>query len=225
MVGRRLDVPALRVLLVDDSPLNRALTGHMLGLLGCKVDTASTGSEAIALAERGYDVVVMDLNMPGMDGRSASLLMHARERDAGTRLTPVIVLSADEPTSSEHELWCAAYLTKPATLDELKRAVARVARDSPSPSFASVAEKLELDSLVGDFLVSAAQDVEDMRGALERGDYATIGHKAHGLKGMGGSFGFPVISSLGAQLENEARNASPERIRSWLQQLDTILSF
>ena len=208
----------LEVLLVDDSALNRALASHMLERLGCVVRTAASGAEAVALARRTFDAVVMDLHMPGMDGREAALAIHANEREAGKRITPIVVLTADEPLAAAYELWCDAYLTKPVTIEQLdaalRRAVAVPAHEEyeRSPDYTN------------DFIEKAAGDHRAMQDALDQGNYAIIEHIAHGLKNAGIPLRFPAIAEVAAHLQYEARRAAPHRIRSWLDRLDQILS-
>jgi signal transduction histidine kinase/ActR/RegA family two-component response regulator len=85
---------ALRVLLVDDHPMNRELGATVLGILGCKVGLADSGEEAIAAVQRNdYDVILMDLHMPHMDGWEAARRIGALGGEAAR--TPIIALSAD----------------------------------------------------------------------------------------------------------------------------------
>lgn len=80
-----------RVLLVDDHPMNRKLGAAVLDLLGCEVETASCGAEALdALEARNFDLVLMDVHMPEMDGMDVARSILARSRS-----TPIIAMSAD----------------------------------------------------------------------------------------------------------------------------------
>jgi CheY-like chemotaxis protein len=83
-----------RVLLVDDHPVNRQLGQALLEMLGCRVDLAKGGQEAVVAASRGgYDVILMDVHMPGMDGLAATRAIRQLEGAPGA--TPIIALSAD----------------------------------------------------------------------------------------------------------------------------------
>ena len=83
-----------RVLLVDDHPVNRQLGQALLEMLGCRVDLAEGGQEAVAAAAKGaYDVILMDVHMPGMDGLAATRAILQMGGAIGA--TPIIALSAD----------------------------------------------------------------------------------------------------------------------------------
>ncbi|HUO21505.1 MAG TPA: ATP-binding protein [Caulobacteraceae bacterium] len=83
-----------KVLLVDDHPVNRQLGQALLEMLGCQVDLAASGEAAVEAAGRGgYDAILMDVHMPGMDGLTATRLI--RQLPAGRGSTPIIALSAD----------------------------------------------------------------------------------------------------------------------------------
>jgi CheY-like chemotaxis protein len=110
-----------RVLLVDDHPMNRRLGETLLGLLGCEVDVAASGEEAVqAAAAQVYDAILMDVHMPGMDGLDATLAIRALPGASGR--TPIIAMSADVlPHSVER---CRAvgmvdHLAKPVQLRAL----------------------------------------------------------------------------------------------------------
>jgi len=82
------------VLLVDDHPVNRELGVTLLGLLGCTADVACDGQEAVEAARLGrYDMILMDVHMPGMDGLSATRAIRALKGPAA--LTPIVAMSAD----------------------------------------------------------------------------------------------------------------------------------
>ena len=116
-----------RVLLVDDNALNVQVAAAMLERLGLAVDTAESGEAALErLDERRYDVVLMDEQMPGMDGRETTRRLRARED--GDRRTPVIALTANADTGAEQRCLDAgmdAYLAKPVRRSDLRAALAR----------------------------------------------------------------------------------------------------
>jgi signal transduction histidine kinase/ActR/RegA family two-component response regulator len=83
-----------RVLLVDDHPVNRQLGQALLEMLGCRVDLAEGGQEAVAaVGKGGYDIILMDVHMPVMDGLAATRAIRQMEGAVGA--TPIIALSAD----------------------------------------------------------------------------------------------------------------------------------
>lgn len=115
------------VLVVDDNHDNLLLARLFLQHGDHLVETVDTGRGALArLRERRFDVVLLDLRMPDMDGRTVLKELTA---DAALASTPVIVFSAhaDPSIAAEmHDLGCSAFLTKPFTLEELLAAVESV---------------------------------------------------------------------------------------------------
>jgi CheY-like chemotaxis protein len=129
---RASDQPArgLRVLLTEDNPINALLARALLTREGCAVDRASTGEEALAALERApYDVVLMDMRMPGMDGLAATRALRRR----GDR-TPVIALTANGFEDDRRACFDAGmddFLTKPLDPKALQAALARWAAVKP----------------------------------------------------------------------------------------------
>jgi signal transduction histidine kinase/ActR/RegA family two-component response regulator len=120
-----------RVLLVEDNPVNQMVGLGMLGRLGCTVETASTGREAVArLAASHYDLVLMDCQMPDMDGFEATAAIRAREAEGG-RHTPIVALTASAIEGDRDRCLAAGmddYLAKPFRLADLRRLVLRWGR-------------------------------------------------------------------------------------------------
>ncbi len=119
---------AARVLLVEDNPVNRLVATGMLGRIGCVVETASTGQQAVERFAPGrYDLVLMDCQMPDMDGFEATAAIRAREA-SGASHTPIVALTANAIEGDRDQCLAAGmddYLAKPFRLAELRRVVAR----------------------------------------------------------------------------------------------------
>jgi signal transduction histidine kinase len=122
--GMRLD--DLRVLVVDDSPDNRNLLSRIIGRFGAYVDTASDGSEAVTKALAGeFDVVLMDIQMPGTDGLEAT----AQLRSQGYR-KPILALTAHAMKEEQGrclKAGCDAHLSKPVNFRNLVKSIASYA--------------------------------------------------------------------------------------------------
>jgi len=116
------------VLVVEDEPVNRRIASLMLQRLGVEVRTATDGFEALALiADGGIDLVLMDMQMPGL-GPGTTQRLRAREVAEGTERTTVVALSA--AAFAEDRRRCLdsgmdAFLAKPLGLEELRAALAR----------------------------------------------------------------------------------------------------
>ncbi len=118
-----------RILIAEDNPVNREVAGEALRQLGCQVDSANDGQQAIAGWEAArYDVILMDCHMPNMDGIEAAKIIRVREATDGRPRTPILALTANA-RGEDYERCIAAgmddYLTKPLTLDELRGALDR----------------------------------------------------------------------------------------------------
>src|SRR5262249_15070076 len=126
---QQTDSIAARILIAEDNPVNREVAGEALRQLGCLVDSANDGKQAIAAWEAAhYDVVLMDCHMPNMDGIEAAKIVRMREATDGRRRTPILALTANA-RGEDYERCIAAgmddYLTKPLTLEELRAALDR----------------------------------------------------------------------------------------------------
>jgi CheY-like chemotaxis protein/HPt (histidine-containing phosphotransfer) domain-containing protein len=120
---------APRVLVVEDNPVNREVAGDLLQGLGCRVDLAASGHHALEkLARNPYDLVLMDCQMPGLEGPEAAAQFRAREEREGRARTPIVAVTAY--TTEAYRQRCLAagmddYLAKPYTVDDLATAVAQ----------------------------------------------------------------------------------------------------
>ena len=115
------------VLLVDDYADTREVMRHMLELQGCRVVEAANGQEAIEISQRGgLDLVLMDLNMPVLDGFNATLRIREYER---TRDVPVVAVTAYDSAESRAAagaVGCCDYVVKPLDLDNLSTLLKRL---------------------------------------------------------------------------------------------------
>jgi signal transduction histidine kinase/DNA-binding response OmpR family regulator/HPt (histidine-containing phosphotransfer) domain-containing protein len=118
-----------RILIAEDNPVNREVAGEALRQLGCQVDMANDGQQAIESWEtNSYAVILMDCHMPNLDGIDAAKLIRMRETTDGRRRTPIIALTANARGEDYQKCIAAGmddYLTKPLTLDELRVALDR----------------------------------------------------------------------------------------------------
>ncbi|MDB5433162.1 MAG: integral rane sensor hybrid histidine kinase [Caulobacter sp.] len=126
-------VGGVSVLLAEDHPTNQRVVRLILEACGARIDIVETGKAALdRLAAQTYDVVLMDMQMPEMDGLTATRLLRERERETGQRRTPVIMLTAnalDEHVRASLEAGADAHLSKPVRADALMHAVAEAVGD------------------------------------------------------------------------------------------------
>jgi two-component system, sensor histidine kinase and response regulator len=130
--GARGSRRPLRILLAEDNKVNQVLATRLLGKIGHTVVIVATGREALAALDEpgssGFDLVLMDVQMPDMDGFEATAIIRAREKASGTRL-PIIALTAHAMTGDEERCLAAGmdgYTPKPIDVDQLVAAIERI---------------------------------------------------------------------------------------------------
>ena len=126
-VARADQAAALRVLLADDHPVNRKVVEVMLEPLGVELTTVDDGAQALAaFREGGFDLVLMDMQMPVMDGLTATAEIRAHEQKTGAARTPVLMLTANamsEHVEASRRAGADGHLTKPLSVAGLTQAV------------------------------------------------------------------------------------------------------
>ncbi len=114
---------AHHVLLVEDNRINQMVAGRMLAKLGLGYDTANHGREALDMTQaRDYDLILMDMQMPEMDGLEATHALRAREQETGARRVPIIAMTANALSEDREECLAAGmddHLAKPVEMDKL----------------------------------------------------------------------------------------------------------
>jgi PAS domain S-box-containing protein len=117
----------VRVLLADDNPVNQMLASRLLTRLGCVVDQAATGEEAVALSRiNAYDLIMMDCHMPQMDGFEATRII--REGQSHRQRVPIVALTASVTSEDRQRCFDAGmddFLGKPIIVDELESMVGK----------------------------------------------------------------------------------------------------
>ena len=211
----------LRILLVEDNPANQKFATYILEDRGHFVEIAGDGQEAIFLTERNrYDVILMDVQMPGTNGLEATAAI--REREDGAGRVPIIAMTAHATKRDREQCLAAgmdAYLSKPINAQEMvglvetrgtgvPSAAAPAALSNPAnpPSAPVFDAELALNRCAGreDLLANMAQCfveearelIPQMRAASETGDLPEIGRLGHRLKG--------TIAYLGANPAEKA---------------------
>jgi CheY-like chemotaxis protein len=218
---------ALRVLLAEDNPVNQTLAMRILERLGHKVQVVNTGKEALGRAQaEEFDVILMDVQMPEMDGLEATAAI--REAEAGTgKHVPIVAMTAHAMKGDKEKCLSAGmdgYLSKPIRIDELKRAMSEIEKtrdmgQSPERnSFRAIGQlKLLLDSVMGDrallaemaelWLTDSAKQETQIRNGLDSGDAIMVQRAAHALKGSVGTFQASAAQDAANQLEMFAKDA------------------
>ena len=219
------------VLLVEDNPINQAVAQAMLRKLGLTWRLADNGAQAIEnVKEFAFDLVLMDCQMPVMDGFEATLAIRQLPAGRGTRL-PIIALTANTMPGDEQKCLSVgmdAFLAKPYTLATLHTTLARwlpnmaslpdvqpVAASAPPAINPAVIDTLrDLDEngsmdlareIFSAFLATAEQGVAQVQAAIHAGDAKALGHAAHALKSSTANVGAQTLSGCYRQLEKFGR--------------------
>jgi two-component system, sensor histidine kinase len=118
-----------RILLAEDNPINQKVILALLRKLSCEVDVATNGSRAVDLWRcNSYDLILMDCQMPELDGLHATRIIREQEESAASNRTPIIALTANAMDEDRDRCYAAGmddFVAKPVSLISLHRALAR----------------------------------------------------------------------------------------------------
>jgi CheY-like chemotaxis protein/HPt (histidine-containing phosphotransfer) domain-containing protein len=224
-----------QVLVVDDNPVNQRVAQRLLEKMAIDVTLASNGAEALErIAETRFDAVLMDCQMPVMDGFEATRQIRDAERRRGAAHLPVIALTAN--VMSEDRANCLAagmdeHLGKPLEPDHLSECLGRYLTAASVASEVDVAawaaltggdRDFERES-IETFVNSGDECLAQIRAALETQDLDTIGKRAHALKGASANIHAAPLSAAASNLENAARANSLSEVESLVDELSVRL--
>jgi signal transduction histidine kinase/CheY-like chemotaxis protein len=213
-------IAGMTILVTDDSEDNRFLVTSYLRGIDCTIDTAENGAQGVELfRSRRYDVVLMDGEMPVMDGFTATRTIREFERAKRSAGgvgpdTPILAFSAHAFADMGARALAAGYtdlLTKPVRRLTLLEALAKYGHRPASPDSAEEAPK-EIDvepaieDIIPGYLAKRRAEIPLLRQALAEGDLEYVRATAHKMKGTGTGYGFPFLSEIGAALEAAARD-------------------
>jgi signal transduction histidine kinase/CheY-like chemotaxis protein/HPt (histidine-containing phosphotransfer) domain-containing protein/HAMP domain-containing protein len=207
------------VLLVEDSPDNQRLIGHYLRHAGASVELAENGRIGVEKVLSGnYDLIFMDMQMPVMGGLEATRLL--RQTGYGG---PIVALTANafrEDRERAAQAGCDDFLTKPIERPEFYRVLQRYLPRSDAPASDSVVDAADFDDGVYDlalrFVDSLPEWLNKLHVAQQAGNLADLKSFAHQLKGLGGSFGYPEITTAAAEVDQLLKLGDTGRIQDKL---------
>jgi two-component system sensor histidine kinase/response regulator len=232
----------MQILLVEDNAVNQLVAIRLLEKYGHSVTVASDGRKALAAWEQQpFDVVLMDIQMPEMNGWEATQAIREKEKETGQHI-PIVAMTAHAMKGDEER--CIAggmdsYVAKPirmqellAVLDEIgDRKGSNVAAESPSKRPATDVLDLTaaLERLDGDralfeelaqvFKTECPKILSGMRRAVSDRDATTLEHQAHALKGSSANLGASAVSQTAFEIEKVARSTDMERASELLKLL------
>ncbi len=241
----------LSILLAEDNLVNQAVATRMVRRLGHTVVVANNGGEALSLsARRRFDLVLMDIQMPEMDGLAATALIRQAERSTGAHL-PIIAMTAHAMDGDRERCLRAGmdgYVSKPINPTDLEAAItaalqgreaveANPAREQRSEIVVVAAnawsregmrkrlgdDEQLLDQVLAIFLEEAPKHLAELRRAVARQNAQKVGTSAHTLKGELGYLGVPEIAQIARELEEAAGIADFKEAAALLRHLETAI--
>ncbi|MEM9456640.1 MAG: response regulator [Myxococcota bacterium] len=223
----------LRVLVVEDNAINQKVAKKLLTDLGCRVDVAGDGQEALELVESvPYDLVFMDVQMPRMDGLTATVRI--RERERGEYRLPVVAMTAHAMPEDRERCLAAGmdgYLSKPVKRRDLIRALgqygpkdgqsarSKISNDEDDADAPCDLARLREDYAEDDeslrtlaemFVSRARECIQAMKTAHQTNDEQTYAQEAHSLKGISGTIRATRLHGILAREGGETPSALPE---------------
>jgi PAS domain S-box-containing protein len=205
----------LRVLLAEDGVVNQRVAVGLLALWGHTAVVAGNGREALAALEREpFDLVLMDVQMPEVDGFEATAAIRAREAGTG-RHVPIIAMTAHAMKGDRERCLAAGmdgYVAKPVQPAELLQALGQFAPAAPALDRAALLARVGGDAqllreIAGLFLEEYPRQLAEARAAVEGGDAHRLSRAAHALKGSVANFKAEAALAAALRLETLARTA------------------
>jgi two-component system sensor histidine kinase/response regulator len=231
---------ALRILLVEDSAINQKVALRMLARWGCRADVAANGQEALdALACLPYDLVLMDMQMPEMDGFGATAEIRRQEAGTGRHL-PIIAMTAHSMEGDRERCLAAGmddYLAKPVQPAALRAILKRWGKSSAESQAAAPPARRQRKSglpvmrwehlramcdgeveeeteLLHDFLMSAASLLAEIHAAAASANARALEQKAHALKGSCRTLGAEALAAACLALEQVGRTGGMAEVKA-----------
>jgi signal transduction histidine kinase/DNA-binding response OmpR family regulator len=227
----------IRILLADDSEDNRYLILAYLKNAQVNVEIAENGAEASRMFRSGqYDVVLMDVEMPVMDGYEGTREIRRYEAERKLKPTPVLALTAHafaDMATTGFEAGFTALLTKPIRKATLLEALAQHAggRSTTEPISNGVPQapanvvdvEQGMEDVVPAYLDKRKAEVPLYTAALAGRDFDAMKKMAHKMKGTGAGYGFPMLTELGASIEKASIDRDLAQIQDCINRFELYL--
>jgi CheY-like chemotaxis protein len=227
--GRARPTRPLRILLAEDSEINRRLAVALLEQPGHTVVSAKNGREALdALETESFDVVLMDVQMPEMDGLEVTRRIREREGSTGGHV-PIVALTAHALKGDRERCLKAGmdgYVAKPIRPEELFLTIESVTGDAAGVHWEEALEALGGNRKLLDIISRAALEesprlLQDLRNSIAAGDAAALRIAAHSLRGGFRYFGQSQATDLAARLERMGETGNLEEAGELLDRLES----
>jgi PAS domain S-box-containing protein len=226
---------ALRILIAEDSADNRLLVEVYLKGSPHQLTFAEDGKVAVdRFAAETFDLILMDMQMPVMDGLTAARAIRAIERERQADATPIIALTANarrQDIELSANAGCNHHLSKPISKHNLLSAIEEYGQttalgDAPGAESAeSIGIEMPpgLEEIVPGYLASRRGELPEMMALLAASGFDRLAVLGHNIKGTGSSYGFPELTRMGAALEYSAKQMDPGALSIQLTELKNYL--
>jgi CheY-like chemotaxis protein/HPt (histidine-containing phosphotransfer) domain-containing protein len=214
------DVPSLvaNILCVDDNEDNLRLVEYLLNKTGAKTKLALNGVEALKIAEEHeFDLILMDMQMPEMDGIEATRQLLEKGYDK-----PIIMLTANVDSDSKKKIQAVGateHFGKPIDTVKFYAMLTRFLHNNNATKPLNKTNNSSLNGLQQQYINTFEQKAHDIELALEATDVDELKHLMHKLKGSAGSYGFDLISQLAMQVEDAYEHDDAEKAAMKVQQI------
>jgi len=213
------------VLLAEDNDNNKQLINMFLQKLGAEVSFANNGQEAVDLAQRvDYDLILMDMQMPVMDGLEATRQLMSLGCD-----TPIVALTANamkEDREICRQAGCEDFLAKPINRQHFVEVVTRYlcpVEETLNPLYSHLLEEEpEMQDLVDNFLSGLPKMFTDIENACLNENWGHLSHLAHDMKSIGGGYGYPQLTEVSQQIEIALAQKSYMNVVGLVHELESI---
>lgn len=227
------ELGSLSILLVDDSPDNRFLINAFLKRESCSIVEAVNGSIAVELfPTKVWDVILMDMQMPVMDGYQATKIIREIEEERGIDHTPIVALTAHSINTEVKkclDAGCDVHLAKPVNKATLLKLINDITSHSSDLEDICNQEKIEIHvdpdlmPLIPGYIEHRREDVIKLMDLLEENSYRDIERCGHSMKGTGAGYGFDMITEIGALIETAGKEGNRDQIQEGINRLNDYL--
>ncbi|HEY0843159.1 PAS domain S-box protein [Methylotenera sp.] len=237
-------LPPMRILVADDIAQNRELLKIILIRDGHEVTLVSNGEEVLEqYANHPFDIILMDVQMPKVDGLTATRRIRSLELENNTPRTPIIALTAsvlEEDRVAAKEASMDGFATKPIELANLTREMARVLNisDTLAPQTINEKEPLEADfradrgialwgseqtyyAQLKQFIQQHTQAINEVRHAVATNDFTLLNGLAHAHKGVTANLSITKLQRIYGEIESAAHHQNQKLLPSLMSQLET----
>lgn len=217
-----------RILLAEDNPTNQQLLSMLLRKMGAEVDIAENGEVAVQLAQKNhYDLIFMDMQMPLLSGVDATRLLRSQNYDQ-----PIVALTANATNEDKMkcvDAGCNDFLTKPTPREKLYDMTSRYLppaekiNKSSDPIFSTLLrEDPSFGDLVEKFVLELPEILNKLHQAYQQQDWVALKDGLHNLKGMGGGFGYQILTELAGKAEFQVFSENYEVAKTFLDDISHI---